>query len=316
MFANTVKSDGFSVDFVFNKRTTKDATLIANIDLELEDFGLEEVKQACQPMFLDPGRKSVFTAAIGLDTTNHQIRRCSTAEYYHRTGSTKYIKKLERLKAQKGIKTIETNMPSPKTSQCAAYLLYIEYVLTHVGVLFTFYDYKIAKGRFYLYQGRQRAAEEMEEKKKQEEAKTDGKSKRKRESNYQKQKPKVEARKVPNGKRESAPCSLWCGNVWQRLDKAEEKQVWRQWCFSASAKKETAGDLIAVTIDEYKTSKVCNACNNDSLTSMPGLKGCSVQVCSICKALWQRDINACKNMVSISLSIWDGRGRPFQHSRN
>ncbi|ORE08370.1 hypothetical protein BCV72DRAFT_323947, partial [Rhizopus microsporus var. microsporus] len=148
-------------DFQLILYSTKDATLIANIDLELEDFGLEEVKQAYQPMFLDPGRKSVFTAAIGLDTTNHQIRRCSTAEYYHRTGSTKYIKKLERLKAQKGIKTIETNMPSPKTSQRAAYLLYIEYVLTHVGVLFTFYDYKIAKGRFYLYQGRQRAAEEM-----------------------------------------------------------------------------------------------------------------------------------------------------------
>ncbi|ORE01021.1 hypothetical protein BCV72DRAFT_177730, partial [Rhizopus microsporus var. microsporus] len=161
MFANTVKSDGFSVDFVFNKRTTKDTSLIANIDLKLEDFGLEEAKQAYQPMFLDPGRKSVFTAAIGLDTANHQIRRCSTAEYYHRTGSTKYIKKLERFKAQKGIKTIETNISSPKTSQCAAYLLYIEYILTHVGVLFTFYDYKTAKDRFYLYQCRQRAAEEM-----------------------------------------------------------------------------------------------------------------------------------------------------------
>ncbi|CEG80227.1 hypothetical protein RMATCC62417_14594 [Rhizopus microsporus] len=161
MFANTVKSDGFSVDFVFNKRTTKDTSLITNIDLKLEDFGLEEVKQTYQPMFLDPGRKSVFTTAIGLDKTKHQIRRCSTPEYYHMTGSTKYIKKLEKLKAAKGIKEIETNMPSPKTSQCAAYLVYIEYILTHVGALFAFYDYKTAKDRFYLYQGRQIVAEEM-----------------------------------------------------------------------------------------------------------------------------------------------------------
>ncbi|PHZ08201.1 uncharacterized protein RHIMIDRAFT_79151 [Rhizopus microsporus ATCC 52813] len=76
----------------------------------------------------------------------------------------------------------------------------------------------------------------------------------------------------------------------------------------ALKRRETAGDLIAVTIDEYKTSKVCNARNSDLLTSMPGLKGCSVQVCNICKALWQRDINACKNMLSISLSVWDRRG--------
>ncbi|ORE10069.1 hypothetical protein BCV72DRAFT_200410, partial [Rhizopus microsporus var. microsporus] len=160
MFANTVKSDGFSVDFVFNKRTTKGISLTANIDLKLEDFGLEEVKQTYQPMFLDPGRKSVFTAAICLDTTNHQIRRCSTAEYYHITGSTKYIKQLEKLKVQKGIKEIENSIPSSKTAECVAYLLYIEYILTHAGVLFAFYDYKTAKDHFYLYQGKQRAAEE------------------------------------------------------------------------------------------------------------------------------------------------------------
>ncbi|CEG73157.1 hypothetical protein RMATCC62417_08590 [Rhizopus microsporus] len=98
MFANTVKTDGFSVDFVFNKRTTKNTSLAANIDLELEDFDLEEVQQTYLPMFLDPGRKSVFTAAVGFDKAKHQIRRCSTAEYYHMTGSTKYMKKLEKTK--------------------------------------------------------------------------------------------------------------------------------------------------------------------------------------------------------------------------
>ncbi|CEG77324.1 hypothetical protein RMATCC62417_12099 [Rhizopus microsporus] len=162
MLANIVKSDGFSVDFVFNKRTTKDTSLITNIGLKLEGFGLEEVKQTYQPMFLDPERKSVFTAAIGLDTTNHPIRRCSTAKYYHMTGTTKHLKKLENLKVEeKGIKETETNIPFPKASQCAAYLVYIEYILTHVGALFAFYDYKTAKDRFYLYQGRQIAAEEM-----------------------------------------------------------------------------------------------------------------------------------------------------------
>ena len=84
----------------------------------------------------------------------------------------------------------------------------------------------------------------------------------------------------------------------------------------ALKRREAAGDLIAVTIDEYKTSKVCNACNNDPLARMSELKGCSVLVCKACKTLWQRDINACKNMLSISLSIWNGRGRPSKYRRN
>ncbi|ORE09458.1 hypothetical protein BCV72DRAFT_201617 [Rhizopus microsporus var. microsporus] len=94
----------------------------------------------------------------------------------------------------------------------------------------------------------------------------------------------------------------WCGDT---------SVFWR-----ALKRRKASGDLIAVTIDEYKTFEVFNACNNDPLTSMSGLKGYSVQVCNICKTLWQRDINACKNMLSISLSVWDGRGRPFEHSCN
>ncbi|ORE17029.1 hypothetical protein BCV71DRAFT_265135 [Rhizopus microsporus] len=80
--------------------------------------------------------------------------------------------------------------------------------------------------------------------------------------------------------------------------------------------RETAGDLIVVTIDEHKASKVCNACSNYPLTRTCELKGCSALVCSTCTILWQRDVNACKNMLSISLSIWDGRGRPSKYRRN
>ncbi|CEG79948.1 hypothetical protein RMATCC62417_14352 [Rhizopus microsporus] len=219
MFVNTVKSDRFSVDFVFSKRTTKDASSKTNIDLKLEDFDLEEVKQTCQPMFLDSGRKSVFTAAIGLDTTNHQIRHCSTAEYYHMMGSTKYIKKLEKLKAQKGIKEIENNIPSPNTAECAVHLLYIEYILTHIGVLFTFYDYKTAKDRFYLYQDRQRAAEEMVNmlvhgdtkynKQKQEKAKVNGKFKRKREGSCQKRKQVINLAHIVLSQLLNKVCRKW-----------------------------------------------------------------------------------------------------------
>ena len=114
MFANTIKSNGFSVDFMFNKRIANHTSSKTNVALEFEDFDLKAVNQHYQPMILDHRRKSVFTAAIGLDKTKHQIRHCSTAEYYRMTGSTKYLKTLERPKVEKGIKGIETSIPSLK----------------------------------------------------------------------------------------------------------------------------------------------------------------------------------------------------------
>ncbi|KAI7899413.1 uncharacterized protein BX663DRAFT_521655 [Cokeromyces recurvatus] len=42
----------------------------------------------------------------------------------------------------------------------------------------------------------------------------------------------------------------------------------------------------------------------------------SVLTCSSCHTLWQRDINASRNMMTISISIWQGRERstPFQRT--
>jgi hypothetical protein len=83
---------GLQFDYLFEKRRAtalKEAKKdIENHDLVLEDFEYEEVKRIHQPVFIDPGRKAVYTAAIGLDTRNHQIRQCSTKEYYNLIGST------------------------------------------------------------------------------------------------------------------------------------------------------------------------------------------------------------------------------------
>jgi hypothetical protein len=43
-------------------------------------------------MFLDPGRKSLFTAVVGVASAK-QIRKFFVKEYYHLTGSTVYSKK-------------------------------------------------------------------------------------------------------------------------------------------------------------------------------------------------------------------------------
>ncbi|KAI7906841.1 uncharacterized protein BX663DRAFT_572715 [Cokeromyces recurvatus] len=95
LFNNYVRSDGFAIDFVFNRRR-KDSTVRLH-DLTLQDFTYSEVESTSRPTFINPGRKSVIIAAVGLGDSQ-QIRRCSTKEYYTMTGSKNYQKKMERLK--------------------------------------------------------------------------------------------------------------------------------------------------------------------------------------------------------------------------
>ncbi|KAG1397538.1 hypothetical protein G6F60_008947 [Rhizopus arrhizus] len=111
-------------------------------------------------MFLDPGRKSLFTAVVGVASAK-QIRKCSVKEYYHLTGSTVYSKKLELKKECSGIKTIESQIPTPKTPEVGPYDQYVKYTLTHLDKLLDFYGKGTAHHRFQLYQGRQRAPEMM-----------------------------------------------------------------------------------------------------------------------------------------------------------
>ncbi|CEP10059.1 hypothetical protein [Parasitella parasitica] len=93
LLGDLICTDGFSVNFLFYKRKTNQdelAVKINQIDLKLEDFDLAEINNEYRPVSLDPGRKSVFTAALDLDCSSHL--RCTTSEYYHIRGSTKSSK--------------------------------------------------------------------------------------------------------------------------------------------------------------------------------------------------------------------------------
>ncbi|KAG1388805.1 hypothetical protein G6F60_013577 [Rhizopus arrhizus] len=82
LFGNAIKSDGFSVDFVFYRKERMNNG--SDVELTLEDFNYEEVHNQYHPMFLDPGRKSLFTAVVGV-ASSKQIRKSSVKEYYHLT---------------------------------------------------------------------------------------------------------------------------------------------------------------------------------------------------------------------------------------
>ncbi|ORE22441.1 hypothetical protein BCV71DRAFT_286484 [Rhizopus microsporus] len=68
--------------------------------------------------------------------------------------------------------------------------------------------------------------------------------------------------------------------------------------YRALKRKEAQGDIIVVTVDEFRTSRVCSSCNQIVFTTSL-LNFHNIQSCSGCGLLWKRDINASKNIFKI-----------------
>ncbi|KAI8889565.1 hypothetical protein K501DRAFT_170643, partial [Backusella circina FSU 941] len=70
---------------------------------------------------------------------------------------------------------------------------------------------------------------------------------------------------------------------------------------------------VVLTIDEYRTSKVCNHCKHDDMDTVAGVKGIGALQCKNCKITWNRDTNVAKKMRPITHSIWQKQGRTTIH---
>ncbi|KAI9269533.1 hypothetical protein EDC94DRAFT_599162 [Helicostylum pulchrum] len=95
--------------------------------------------------FLDPGRKSVYTAFVGLDLNEHQIRHCSTKEYYHLTGYTAYAVKQQKKKDLNNITVIESGIPSCKTTNADTLRSYARYMLINMVTYLLSTDHALRK---------------------------------------------------------------------------------------------------------------------------------------------------------------------------
>lgn len=132
------------------------------MDLQLDDFEQNEIEEYFTPCALDPGRRDIFQAAYGAGDTPHEIRHCSTKEYYQLTGSPDRNKKLQNEKKRLGIEYIESSFPTAKTADIAQHKEYVRYLFWHLDTLFSFYNFnRSAESRFRDYQGKQRAREEL-----------------------------------------------------------------------------------------------------------------------------------------------------------
>lgn len=119
---------------MFIKRNQKH--VIRTHGLTLQDFQYLEVEALYSPTFINPGRNSMFTAVVGL--SNDQVRKCSTAEYFHLTGSNMYQKKFQRMKDEFGMLTLESSTPTTKTPISTTYNYCTIHALNKKGVLLCF----------------------------------------------------------------------------------------------------------------------------------------------------------------------------------
>ncbi|KAH8554456.1 hypothetical protein BGW37DRAFT_479779, partial [Umbelopsis sp. PMI_123] len=142
-FASRILTDGYAVNFLFARK--RDAEIATYFEVAA----------------IDPGRTQVFTAAYGSGQERHQIRRCSTSEYYSMTGSKRRNKKLQQQKKEAGIVRIEESWLTGKTCNIGQYQSYVAHLLNNFDELSKFYDISRGKMRFDNLQGVQRSREEM-----------------------------------------------------------------------------------------------------------------------------------------------------------
>ncbi|KAI9021561.1 hypothetical protein CLU79DRAFT_861583, partial [Phycomyces nitens] len=65
LFGNPLRTDGFSLDFLFYiRRQIGYGSFNQSLELRLDDFTMSEIDEMYTPTSIDPGRKSVFTVAV------------------------------------------------------------------------------------------------------------------------------------------------------------------------------------------------------------------------------------------------------------
>jgi hypothetical protein len=166
-FSNLIRTDGFTADVVINKSvktSTEDYAHYSDQDVDISLLG-DVLKNENLDTFslcgVDPNRNQVFAAAYGDGVGSHQLRRCSILEYYTYTGSKRHEKRERRRMQAEDMETVLLNIPTAKTVNTSTYLHYVTYILLHIQKILEFNGHSTAKGRLYLYQGVQRARQEM-----------------------------------------------------------------------------------------------------------------------------------------------------------
>lgn len=154
MFMNSMYTDGYTCRLLFARRVENNP--LDAIELDISDFDLDEVDDHFRVCTVDPGRRDAFNSYHDDD----DVRRLTTKEYYSASGAPQRSKKEDRRKIQTGIKDIETNIPTSKTTSDTAFIHHTRYMLQNLTALFGFYGFETAEIRWNNYRGGQRALDQ------------------------------------------------------------------------------------------------------------------------------------------------------------
>ncbi|KAG1170488.1 hypothetical protein G6F70_000738 [Rhizopus microsporus] len=180
--------------------------------------------------------------------------------------------------------------------------------MANIQKILDFYGYETAEGRCRCYQEVQRAREEMAN------ILINGGKKynKDRRKNYKNHRRKKKEKKKKGEESSERPEKQWRPqrNIYDREKipvVAFGSEMFRK--DSVNSVDTTQGDVLVVTVDEFRTSRVCNSCDKMAFTSA-FINPHGIQSCTECGLLWQRDINASKNIFKIANGILRGCGRP------
>jgi transcription elongation factor Elf1 len=89
-------------------------------------------------------------------------------------------------------------------------------------------------------------------------------------------------------------------------------------CLRVLRQAEREGELIVVVVNEFYTSQVCSRCGERRLRgkSLDGDTMHAVQVCTNCGTVWQRDVNASRNLQYIFKHEVIHQERPGEFQRD
>ncbi|KAI8376107.1 uncharacterized protein BYT42DRAFT_573429, partial [Radiomyces spectabilis] len=128
--------DGYGVDCIFTRRKLESLPQLA-----IEDFTTAELDRT-------------FHLCDGHGQQTHQIRRCSTAEFYHNLGQ-------QTVTDGRSIADIERDLPSRKSSPKANIIRYAQELSQDLDSMLNFYDDRFSSLRFLNYIGKQKAESEL-----------------------------------------------------------------------------------------------------------------------------------------------------------
>ncbi|GAA5812210.1 hypothetical protein MFLAVUS_005660 [Mucor flavus] len=214
----------------------------------------------------------------------HQVRKYSAAEYYTRAGFKRTNQRIIDLKNEdEKILQAERQITTFKTANLQIFILYVHSVLNNLNTLLAFYDDRFTALRFLNYIGRQRADAETINI-----FVTGGKKYLKREFKQTDDRIPLVAlgdAVFPTSMKGTLP------GLARRLGKLLKQA-------------EYEGLLVTVPVTEYMTSRTCSNCyrNDTQNLQIGGVSLFDVLHClnQNCNTLWQRDVDASRNMHRIS----------------